>query len=191
MARTKTERLGEYERRYRTRRRARRPRLQSARAASPPASTTAENRIVAATEIRPKLDGPYVQWTAKVEDKTINRRLSARQAGLYREWIANDRRLQDVVDRMRTTAEATDLILEDADEVRRRFNRKLRTFLEIPRTAVIFAAYPEHQRIARGSGRRPCAAIPRNPGSYIRPASGLRKDRRCFGKLRAYLLRSA
>jgi hypothetical protein len=64
----------------------------------------------------PQPHGPYFQWTAKVDGKTVNRRLSARQAELYREWIDNDRRLRAVVDKLRTVAaKATDLILEDAE----------------------------------------------------------------------------
>ena len=50
----------------------------------------------------------------KIDGKTINRRLNAKQAQLYRQWIDNDRRLRDVIDKMRSVAaQATDLILED------------------------------------------------------------------------------
>ena len=63
----------------------------------------------------PKPHGPYFQWTAKVDGKTVNRRLTAREAQLYREWIANDRHLRAVVDQMRAVAaEATELILKAA-----------------------------------------------------------------------------
>lgn len=63
----------------------------------------------------PQPHGPYFQWTAKVDGKTVNRRLTARQAELYQEWIANDRHLRAIVDQMRdVAAKATDLILEDA-----------------------------------------------------------------------------
>jgi hypothetical protein len=116
MARTKTERLAEYERRYREL-----------------VGELAHLGFIRLGSLAPRFNycgkpncrchgdppqphGPYFQWTAKVDGKTVNRRLSARQAELYREWIANDRRLRDVVDRMRTiAAEATDLILEDAE----------------------------------------------------------------------------
>lgn len=61
----------------------------------------------------PQPHGPYFQWTAKVGGKTVNRRLSAREAELYREWIGNDRRLRALVDELRQVAEqATNLILE-------------------------------------------------------------------------------
>jgi hypothetical protein len=62
----------------------------------------------------PQPHGPYFQWTAKVDGKTVNRRLTAREAELYQEWIANDRHLRAIVDQMREVAEnATELILED------------------------------------------------------------------------------
>ena len=67
----------------------------------------------------PRLHGPYWQWTAKVEGKTVTRRLSEREARLYMEWIANDRRLRAVVEQMRSVAEeARGLILAAEDEAR-------------------------------------------------------------------------
>jgi hypothetical protein len=63
----------------------------------------------------PQPHGPYFQWTAKVDGKTVNRRLSAAEADLYQEWIDNDRHLRAIVDEMRAiAAQATDLILEEA-----------------------------------------------------------------------------
>lgn len=38
--------------------------------------------------------GPYFQYTRKLAGKTITRKVNADQVGLYREWIAN-RRLLD------------------------------------------------------------------------------------------------
>lgn len=59
--------------------------------------------------------GPYYQWTAKVNGKTVTRRLSEEEARHYQEWIANDRRLRAAITQMRqVAAEATDLILKDA-----------------------------------------------------------------------------
>ena len=59
--------------------------------------------------------GPYWQWTAKLNGKTVTRRLSEDEARLYKEWIANDRRLRALVTKMRHVAtQATDLILKDA-----------------------------------------------------------------------------
>jgi hypothetical protein len=65
----------------------------------------------------PRLHGPYYQWTAKVNGKTVNRRLSAREAQLYNEWIANDRRVRALLSQMReVAAKATELIMkENAD----------------------------------------------------------------------------
>jgi hypothetical protein len=61
----------------------------------------------------PQPHGPYWQWTAKVDGKTVNRRLSAREAELYQEWIGNDRKLRALIDELREVAEkATNLILE-------------------------------------------------------------------------------
>lgn len=67
----------------------------------------------------PQPHGPYFQWTAKVDGKTVNRRLSPREAELYREWIANDRRLRAMINELRVlAAEATDLIIEEARRTR-------------------------------------------------------------------------
>lgn len=52
----------------------------------------------------PQPHGPYWQWTAKVRGKTVTRRLADREAKLYREWIANDRRLRRVINQMRQVA---------------------------------------------------------------------------------------
>ena len=45
--------------------------------------------------------GPYYEWTRKVRGKTVSVRLTSEQAGLYREWIQNDRRLKKILARMR------------------------------------------------------------------------------------------
>src|ERR1039458_9570742 len=61
----------------------------------------------------PQPHGPYWHWTAKVDGKTVNRRLTDREAELYQEWIANDRHLRDVISKMREiAAKATDLLVE-------------------------------------------------------------------------------
>jgi len=62
----------------------------------------------------PQPHGPYYQWTAKLNGKTVNRRLTPRQAQLYQQWIDNDRRLHRLIDQLRTIAtQATELILEE------------------------------------------------------------------------------
>jgi hypothetical protein len=63
----------------------------------------------------PQPHGPYYQWTAKVNGKTVTRRLGQNEARLYGEWIANDRQLRAVIKQMRqVAAKATDLILKEA-----------------------------------------------------------------------------
>ena len=48
--------------------------------------------------------------------KTVSRRLTAREAALYREWIANSRRVSAIVGEMETVSQrAAELILGDRD----------------------------------------------------------------------------
>jgi hypothetical protein len=62
----------------------------------------------------PKLHGPYWHWSAKVNGKTVNRRLSDREAVLYNEWIENDRRAKALLATMREVAtKAAALIIEE------------------------------------------------------------------------------
>jgi hypothetical protein len=64
----------------------------------------------------PQLHGPYWQFTAKVNGKTVTRRLSAAEARLYQEWIGNDRKLRALITEMRqVAAKATELIAKMAD----------------------------------------------------------------------------
>jgi hypothetical protein len=66
--------------------------------------------------VPPQPHGPYWQWTAKVDGKTVTRRLSAREAALYQEWIRNDRRVSALVAQMRTVAvKAGELLLKEAN----------------------------------------------------------------------------
>lgn len=63
----------------------------------------------------PTLHGPYFQWTTKVRGKTVTRRLSPAEAALYREWIANDRQLRQLVEQMRqVAAKVAELKLKEA-----------------------------------------------------------------------------
>lgn len=67
----------------------------------------------------PQMHGPYWQWTAKVDGKTVTRRLSQTEAELYQEWIDNDRQLRAITAQMReVAAEASDLILKQAKNQR-------------------------------------------------------------------------
>lgn len=45
----------------------------------------------------PSLHGPYFQWTTKVEGKTRTVRLRPDEVPLYREWIANGRKLDQII----------------------------------------------------------------------------------------------
>ena len=62
-----------------------------------------------------RLHGPYFQWTAKINGKTVNRRLTEDEATLYSEWIANNRRVRALITQMREVAsEAQQIMLEQA-----------------------------------------------------------------------------
>jgi len=63
----------------------------------------------------PQPHGPYYQWTAKLNGKTVTRRLSESEAKLYQEWIANDRQLRRIIQQMRQiAAKAAELRLRQA-----------------------------------------------------------------------------
>ena len=65
----------------------------------------------------PQPHGPYWQWTAKINGKTVTRRLTDPEAALYQEWINNDRRLRAILTQMRKiAAEATQLIMDEAKD---------------------------------------------------------------------------
>ena len=60
----------------------------------------------------PRLHGPYHQWTTNIAGKTRTRRLTDRQAVLYRDWIDNNRQLRQLITQMRQiSARAAELIL--------------------------------------------------------------------------------
>jgi len=48
--------------------------------------------------------GPYFQLTWKEAGKTMSRRLSAQEADLYRQWIANRRQLESVIRQMQAVS---------------------------------------------------------------------------------------
>jgi hypothetical protein len=63
----------------------------------------------------PSLHGPYYQWTLRIRGKTKTVRLSEQQARLCAEWIANHRKLKDIVRRMETISlKETDRLLREA-----------------------------------------------------------------------------
>lgn len=63
----------------------------------------------------PRRHGPYYQWSRAVAGKTVSRRLNEAEAGLYRQWIANRRRLERIVTEMETlSAAAGEILLRQA-----------------------------------------------------------------------------
>jgi len=64
----------------------------------------------------PQLHGPYWQWSHKVAGKTITRRLTPDQARLYQQWIANRRRLRELLARMeQVSSQAAEILLRDTE----------------------------------------------------------------------------
>ena len=61
----------------------------------------------------PKLHGPYITWTRKVNGKTVTRRLTAEQLERYRRWFDNDRQLRALVKQLETLSLET---LEQAEQ---------------------------------------------------------------------------
>jgi hypothetical protein len=49
--------------------------------------------------------GPYWQWTAKVEGKTVCRRVTGRALDIYREYTDNSRKLRGLVQQVYETSE--------------------------------------------------------------------------------------
>jgi len=55
----------------------------------------------------PQLHGPYTYWTRKIGGRTVAQLLSAEQTARYQPWIANDRRLRQLVKDLETLATQT------------------------------------------------------------------------------------
>ena len=63
----------------------------------------------------PQRHGPYYQWSRAVAGKTVSRRLTEAEADLYQGWIANRRRIEQLIAQMeQTSALAGDLLLRQA-----------------------------------------------------------------------------
>jgi hypothetical protein len=45
----------------------------------------------------PRLHGPYIQWTRKIDGKTATRNLTEEQWDRYREWFDNAKRLRQLI----------------------------------------------------------------------------------------------
>ncbi len=84
-----------------------------------------------------RLHGPYWLFTAKVNGKTVNRRLSEDEAALYEQWIANDRKARSLLAEMRALADKLrPLILEQhPDQAPRSPEPKRRRSSPQPRAA--------------------------------------------------------
>ncbi len=63
----------------------------------------------------PQLHGPYWQWSYRpTGGKTVSRQIGERQAALYREWIANRRRLIALLDEMEEVSrQAAEILLAE------------------------------------------------------------------------------
>jgi hypothetical protein len=63
----------------------------------------------------PDLHGPYWHWSKAVAGKTINRTVSEEQVPLYQQWIANRRRLRQIIAEIEKVSEqATEILLKQA-----------------------------------------------------------------------------
>jgi hypothetical protein len=62
----------------------------------------------------PRRHGPYFHWTRKVANKTVGRWLSKQQADQAQRWVANDRRLRELLARL----EAIGIDRIEADQAR-------------------------------------------------------------------------
>jgi hypothetical protein len=50
----------------------------------------------------PRLHGPYITWTRKVNGKTVTRRLTPTQLERYQPWFDNNRRLHQLITELET-----------------------------------------------------------------------------------------
>jgi len=62
----------------------------------------------------PQRHGPYYQWSRALNGKTLSRRLNENQAELYRDWIANRKRLDAIITAMeKVSADAGEVMLRN------------------------------------------------------------------------------
>lgn len=55
----------------------------------------------------PRLHGPYLQWTRKIDGKTVTRILSSEQLDRYQAWLDNAQRLRELVHELETLTTRT------------------------------------------------------------------------------------
>lgn len=64
----------------------------------------------------PQRHGPYWQWSRAIAGKTISRRLTETEADLYRDWITNRRRLEEIITQMEEiSTAAAEILLHQAN----------------------------------------------------------------------------
>ena len=64
----------------------------------------------------PQRHGPYSQWSRAIAGKAISRGLNEAEADLYRDWIADRRRLAQIISQMEeVSACAAEILLRQAD----------------------------------------------------------------------------
>jgi len=64
----------------------------------------------------PALHGPYLQWTRKVDGKTVTRLLTPDQRDRYQDWFNNDRKLKTLVAQLEALSLTTLAQTEDWDD---------------------------------------------------------------------------
>jgi hypothetical protein len=69
----------------------------------------------------PRRHGPYFQWSRLQDGKTVSRRLDEDEADLYRQWIANRRRMEAIITQMEeVSAKAGEILLKKVKDPRPR-----------------------------------------------------------------------
>jgi hypothetical protein len=65
----------------------------------------------------PQLHGPYWQWSKAVAGKTVSRTVTDNQVPLYQAWIANRRRLRNIIAQMeQVSQQATEILLKPVSD---------------------------------------------------------------------------
>jgi hypothetical protein len=65
----------------------------------------------------PQPHGPYWQWSKAVAGKTVSRTVTDNQVPLYQAWIANRRRLRNIIAQMeQVSQQATEILLKPVSD---------------------------------------------------------------------------
>src|SRR5664280_49424 len=143
----------------------------SVRAAWSAATPAVASRAAGVRRTPPEPHGPYWQWSANINGRTVTRRLTERQAALDREWIANDRRqLRRLITGLRQAAEGAIELMLQADESRWEHPIRKR-----PEASQAWVALVDRDRRTRTTLGRSAATPPLTPcrgsGSTTLPGS--------------------